>query len=504
MTHIGPDQGPAAGEHLYMLRLGAEVTTKSRRTRSHFQQRLAENLRDALNDVDVPTSVESEWSRIFVRSEAVEALSVIQRVFGVSSISPVDAIVPAALDRIVDEGRRLYGERVKGRRFAVRAKRTGSHDFSSMDIQVDLGAALNPGAEVDLDDPDVRVEVEIREDRAFLFSRRMPGAGGLPLGVEGRALALISGGYDSAVAASLMLRRGVELDYVFCNLGGEAYERSVLNVAKVLSDQWSYGSRPSLFAADFGPAVEALRSEVKPTHVQVVLKRLMYRTASLIAHRIGAEALVTGEAIGQVSSQTLKNLRAIDPAASLPVFRPLLGFDKNEVIDRARTLGTAPLSAKVKEYCQLVPDRPVTGATPGAVARQEAKVDPAIVENAAARVQRYDLRALSASDLVEPYLYTSEVPDGAVVVDCRSAEEYRRRHVPGAVHHEGWKLMQEYRKLDKEAVYILYCSRGIQTPHLAERMQREGYEAYSFRGGAPAILAWTEAEARRAPSGVPD
>jgi tRNA uracil 4-sulfurtransferase len=485
-------RSPDTGEHLYMLRLGAELATKSRRTRSHFQQRLLANVEDALTDVEAATSVQAEWSRLYVRSASDEALPVLQRVFGLSSISPVEAVVPAELDRIVEAGRRAYGERVKGRRFAVRARRTGEHSFSSMDIQVQLGAALNPGADVDLDDPDIRIEVEVREDQAFLFHRRYPGAGGLPLGVEGRALALISGGYDSAVAAALMLRRGVELDYVFCNLGGEAYERSVLNVVKVLADRWSYGTRPSLFAVDFGEVAEELTGRVRPAHVQVVLKRLMYRAGSRIAHRIGADALITGEAIGQVSSQTLKNLRAIDPAASLPVFRPVLGFDKDEIIERARALGTATLSAKVKEYCQLVPDRPVTAASPAAVAREEGKVRLVLVEETVDEARRFDVRSLSAAELVEPYLFTTQVPEDAVVVDCRSPEEYAVRHFPGAVHHEGWRLMREYRELDKDPVYVLYCAHGVQTPHLAERMQREGYEAYSFRGGVRRILEATE------------
>ncbi|MEJ2185682.1 MAG: THUMP domain-containing protein, partial [Gemmatimonadota bacterium] len=222
------------------------------------------------------------------------------------------------------------------------------------------GAALLPhSAGVDLDHPDLVVRVEVRDDRAYLFGDRIDGAGGLPLGVEGRALGLISGGYDSAVAAWLLLKRGVNLDYVFCNLGGDAYERAVVQVAKVLADDWSYGSRPRLHVVDFGAPVDELRAKVKQSYWQVVLKRLMYRAASWIGEELGSGAIVTGEAMGQVSSQTLTNLRAIEPASSLPVFRPLLGFDKNEIIERAQHVGTAGLSEQVKEYCAIAPGRPV-------------------------------------------------------------------------------------------------------------------------------------------------
>jgi thiamine biosynthesis protein ThiI len=250
---------------------------------------------------------------------------------------------------------------VHGKRFAVRPP-YGNHPFGSRDVEVQLGAALLPDG-VDLTSPEVTVHIEVRQDQAYLFSERTEGVGGLPVGVEGRALALLSGGYDSAVASWLMLKRGVALDYVFCNLGGDAYERAVLQVAKVMADEWSFGTRPRLHVVDFGKPLDALRAGCRASYWQVVLKRLMYRAAERIALDTGAEALITGEAVGQVSSQTLTNLRAIEAAATLPVLRPLLGFDKGEIIERARAIGTASLSEQVREYCAISPGRPVTAAS---------------------------------------------------------------------------------------------------------------------------------------------
>jgi tRNA uracil 4-sulfurtransferase len=479
--------GADAPSRLFLIRLAAELATKSRRTRSHFQSRLAANVRDALESTGAPFGLEVAWSRFLVRSDSAEALPALARVSGLSSISPVDGVVPAKLDAIVETGTRLYGDRVKGGTFAVRARRTGSHPFSSRDIHMHLGAALNPGATVDLDAPDLRVEVEVREDVAYLFTDRIPGAGGLPLGVEGKALALISGGYDSAVAAALMLKRGVELDYAFCNLAGEAYERAVLQVAKVLADDWSYGTRPRLISVDFTEAADALRRDVKPSHLQVVLKRLMYRVASRIAEDVGAEAIVTGEALGQVSSQTLTNLRAIEAGAALPVFRPLIGFDKNEIIGRARELGTATLSEKVREYCALGTAKPVTGAGSQAVDREESRLDPELLDRALDGARIHDLRALTTRDLIDAYLFTDTVPEGAVVLDCRPEASYRAWHFSGAEHRDEWRMFEEYRKEPKDAVYVLYCARGMKSAVIAERMQREGYEAYSFRDGAEGI-----------------
>lgn len=483
----------AATEHLILVRLAAELAIKSRRTRAHFTRRLIANMGDGLGSLGAPYQIDVAWGRIFVHSGSPTAVPILSRIFGLSSLSPVDRVAPAQLGEIVRAGEELFSEHVEGRVFAVRAHRVGRHDFSSKDIEVHLGAALLAhSAGVDLTEPEVTAYVEVRDEQAYLFVDRIDGAGGLPLGVEGRAVALLSGGYDSAVAAWLMLKRGIELDYVFCNLGGDAYERAVLQVAKVLTDDWSYGSRPRLFVVDFSAPLRELREKVKQSYWQVVLKRLMYRTASRIGHQLHAAAIITGEAVGQVSSQTLPNLRAIEPAADLPVFRPLLGFDKEEIIARARQIGTAALSEQVKEYCAIAPGRPATAATTKRVSQQESLLDPAVLGSAVAERRELDLRALSSADLVAPYLFISEIPPDALVFDCRTAAQYRAWHLKGATHRDEWDLLRDFRRLDKDRIYVLYCTHGIQTAYLAEKMQRAGYEAYSFKGGVRGVMRYAQ------------
>jgi len=250
--------------HLYLVRVAPEVTTKARGTRRRFQQQLVTNLRDALASAGIGAKVDARWSRLFVEADAPAALRQIASTFGVSSVSEVEGRVPAELDRIVEVGTALYADRVRGRRYAVQARRDGKYPFTSQDVRVELGRALNPEATVDLDHPDVTVSVEVRDGEGFLFSERTPGPGGLPLGVEGTAVCLISGGFDSAVAAWLMLKRGVALEYVFCNLGGEAYERAVVSVAKIVADAWSYGHRPRMHVVDFTGVVDALKAGAQP------------------------------------------------------------------------------------------------------------------------------------------------------------------------------------------------------------------------------------------------
>ena len=476
------------GTHTVLIRLAGEISIKARATRTSFIRRLRKNLEDAVSSTGGTARLEAGWDRLYVRDATDEDIAVLARVFGISSFSPVEVETAATLTSIVDAGEAVFAERLGGKTFAVRARRAGQHPFSSRDLQVDLGSRLLPhSAGVDLDDPDVTVAVEVRNDRAYLFGERVPGPGGLPLGSEGRALSLISGGYDSAVSSWLMLKRGIGLDYVFCNLGGDAYERSVVQVAKVLADEWSWGQRPRLHVVDFGAALDELRSKARESYWQVVLKRLMYRAANLVARERKAEAIVTGEAVGQVSSQTLTNLRAIEPASDLPVFRPLLGFDKEEIIARAQAIGTAGLSEQVKEYCAIAPGRPVTAAAVESVDREESRLDLSVIEAAVAERKVLDLRSLTPTDLVAPYLFTEEVPDDAVVLDCRPEAHYRAWHLPGSEHRDEWELLQRYGRLPKEPRYVVVCAHGIQSAHIAETMQRSGYEAYSFRGGAAAL-----------------
>ncbi|HZD04947.1 MAG TPA: THUMP domain-containing protein, partial [Longimicrobiales bacterium] len=255
----------------FMVRLAPEVTTKSRRTRRRFQRRLVANIEDALASGGFEHRVENRWNRIHVQASDREAVERVATVFGVSSLSPVEARVAAELDTIVETGAELYRERVEGKRYAVECRRHGTHPFTSRDVKVELGAALNPGATVDLDDPEITVEVEVRGEVAYLFHERVSGLGGLPLGVQGTAVCLLSGGFDSAAAAWLMLKRGIRLEYVFCNLAGAAYERSVAMVARILAEEWSHGDRPVLHVLDFTDTVEALRQSVTPRYWQVVL-----------------------------------------------------------------------------------------------------------------------------------------------------------------------------------------------------------------------------------------
>ena len=473
-----------------LLRFSGDLSTKSRATWRRMSERLVRNVQDALASEGVAGEVRRTRNRVYVEA-GPEAAPVLARVFGIQSLSPLERRTPETLDAIVAEGEALFRERVTGRRFAVRARRVGGKPEGALrgsDVERALGAALLPhAARVDLGDPEVVARVELCEGEAYLFGESRPAPGGLPLGVEGRAVALVSGGFDSAVAAWQMMKRGVALDHVFCNLGGASHELGTLRVMKEVADHWSYGDRPVFHGVDFAALLDEIREKTEQKYWQILLKRWMLRAAEAIAAERRCAAIVTGEAIGQVSSQTLTNLGVISEAVRLPILRPLVTCNKDEILAVARSIGTYDLSKVVGEYCAIVPRRPATHAALGVVLREDAKIDPSLLESALAERRILDLRDLSLDGLALPELETAEIPPGATVIDLRPKGAFAEWHWPDALRLDFAEALRVVPSLDPTREYVLYCEFGLMSAHLAELMQREGLRARHVRGGLRAV-----------------
>lgn len=484
-----------------LVRFSGDISTKARGTRKRFVQRLKENLEDALRGAGHDARVERTWSRLVVETEDASAIQLCTRIFGVQSVSPVERRSWTDLDSVLTQAHAVFAERVDGRSFAVRARRSGreidSIPFRSSEIERELGSLLLAHArKVDLGNPEVTAALEVHRKHVDLFTERVPGPGGLPLGVGGRALSLVSGGFDSAVASWQMLKRGLALDYLFFNLGGLAHEVGVLRVMKVIADRWSYGDRPRFIAVDLRPAIEAMRQTVTPRFWQVVLKRLMMRAADTVADRYHHTALVTGEAVGQVSSQTLQNLAVITAGCRHLVLRPLVGFNKDEIVDCARRIGTFDLSAAVGEYCAILPRHPATAARRSVIESEESKLDPELLDRAVSASLELDLRSLEVGTIGATELETEIVPDGATVIDLRSRPAYDTWHYPGALFLDYGQALKAWTSFKRDTPFVLYCEVGLKSAHLAEMMQAEGFEAWHVRGGVRQIRALAEATAK--------
>ncbi len=481
----------------YLLRFSGEIGTKARRTRVRFSERLADSIEEALATAGLEFRLDRQWSRFFVTCDSAEAFPILRRIFGLQTVSPTVVRPWKELDDIVAHATEFFTPAVTDRRFAVRARRTTGQPrlpFDSPAIERAVGAALfEASSGVDLGNPEATAGVEVHTDRVYLYTEKLPGAGGLPMGVEGRALALLSGGFDSAVAAWEAWKRGVGLDFVFFNLGGREHERGVLEVARELAGNWAYGDRPYLHSIDLRPQVEALEAAVKPRYWQLALKALMYRTADALADELRLPALVTGEAIGQVASPTLPNLVLLGGVIERPVLRPLLTWNKEDIVAAARAIGTYETSATVPEFCALAARHAMTKGSPKAFAASVATLDGAAIAHAVAERKVTEPRLPQASPTVAGALEVGEIPPGSTVVDLRRVADYKAWHWPGALNLEYFKALRAFRSFDASKRYVLYCEVGLKSSHLAELMQAEGMNAQHVPAGVPALRRAAEA-----------
>lgn len=350
-------------EDVLHITLSGDVYLKSRQTQKGLIRKVRANLARALVDTGYRGEPERIGTHRFVvrpnpdQLEAVRAAA--GTVFGISSVDTVNAV---PFTRIDDLARSVAGRstaRVGTKTFAARVKRRGSHDWNSMDLARLIGSHIvETGGRVDLTNPEVIVSVNVLDDLAYLVVDHTVGAGGLPLGTQDRVLCLISGGFDSVIAAWMLMSRGCPVDFVHFTLNC-AQSDHALAVAREMWTKWGHGTDPTVHLVEFQPVKDALYEHVDSRMRQVTLKVMMARAASKIAEDSEITALVTGDAMGQVSSQTLPHLIAVSQASRTPILRPLVGLPKETIIDLARRVGTAELSARAQEVCDLSEGRPV-------------------------------------------------------------------------------------------------------------------------------------------------
>jgi thiamine biosynthesis protein ThiI len=341
-----------------------ELALKSERVRRRFERCLIKNMKLALKGID--HKITSERGRIFVTTGKVDpAVKRLIHVPGIVSVSPavkVSSKMGSITSAAVKAAKKTLAPK---KTFAIRTRRVGEHKFSSQDVNVAIGSAVLkavPGASVDLSAPNQEISIEIRDKNAYVFTDTLTGVGGLPVGSQGNVVALLSGGIDSPVAAYLMMKRGCIVSLLYFDnrpyTDDKTRERAIA-VGKKLAD---FGPNTELRIVQFGRVLRAFIAKSPPKLTCVLCKRTMLKIGEKIANQVKAEALVTGESLGQVASQTLTNLRAIDEAVELPVMRPLIGMDKVEIERIARQIGTFEISTRQVGSCSAVPRYPETYA----------------------------------------------------------------------------------------------------------------------------------------------
>lgn len=358
--------------HVVLVGYG-EVGTKSSSVRAKMEARLRTNLQAVLDDRGLDGQVERKWSRLLVHdvSDPTAVAAACAEVPGVVWARPTIACAPD-LDEIVFVCRELTADHSTDSAFAIDADRIGEHDdeFSGSDIEREAGSAVieETSAPVDLDNPERTYRIECREARAYVSTERFDGPGGLPLGTQGKAVALISGGIDSPVATWEMMRRGCEVVPVYIDLGdfgGADHRARALETVRTLARRApNFDMRVNVVPA--GEAIEHLMDTIEATRM-LSLRRMMFAMGAEVAADEGAHSVVTGEAMGQKSSQTGDNLAVTAAAIDYPVHRPLLTWDKTEIVAAARELGTYTDSTLPVGCERVAPAYPETNASLAAV-----------------------------------------------------------------------------------------------------------------------------------------
>lgn len=388
--------------HTFLLKYG-EIGLKGK-NRYLFEDALVRQIRFALKDVDGNFQVHKSQARIYVDCEGEydyeDTVEHLQRVFGLVGICPVVRMEDQGFEQLkkdvvayMDE---MYPD--KNLTFKVEARRAKkSYPKTSMEINCDLGEAILdafPETKVDVHKPDVLLNVEVRQE-IYVYSQIIPGAGGMPVGTAGKAMLLLSGGIDSPVAGYMIAKRGVKIEAVYFHAPPYTSERAkqkVVDLAKLVA---KYSGPIKLHVVNFTDIQLYIYDQCPHDELTIIMRRYMMRIAEHFAKKDNCLGLITGESIGQVASQTLQSLAATNEVCTLPVYRPVIGFDKQEIVERSWEIGTYDTSVLPYEDCCtiFVAKHPVTKPNLNVIRKSEEKL--------AEKIDELMEAALSTAEVIE-------------------------------------------------------------------------------------------------------
>ncbi len=368
----------------------AEIGVKGK-NRYVFEDALMKQMSFALRGVEGSFRIVREQGRIYVLTEGEfdyeEALEALQRVFGIASICPVVIVEDEGFEKLADDIVNyvdvVYPD--KNKTFKVHVRRAKkAYPGTSMELNADLGGRiLNafPQMRVDVHNPEILLTIEIRE-KIYIYSKSIPGPGGMPIGTNGKAMLLLSGGIDSPVAGYMIAKRGVKIDAVYFHAPPYTSERAkqkVVDLAKLVA---RYSGPITLHVVNFTDIQLYIYDQCPHDELTIIMRRYMMKIAERIARENDCLGLITGESIGQVASQTVHSLAATNEVCTMPVFRPVIGFDKQEIVDISQKIHTYETSIQPFEDCCtiFVAKHPVTKPKIEAIKKSERNLEEKIDE----------------------------------------------------------------------------------------------------------------------------
>ena len=472
----------------FIIRLFPEISIKSKPVRNRLIRQVRQNLVNVCKHHGISVNAYAQWDKVVaIFDETItkdRAITELSRIPGIHSFMEVNEYPFTTLDSLFDEIKDVVGPSIENKTFAVRVKRKGQHEFNSQMAERVIGGKFKasfPNKGVCLDNPEVLIHIEIENQTAYLSGEKHLGIGGYPVGSQGEVFSLISGGFDSGVSTYDVLHRGCRVNYLFFNMGGNAHEIGVKQESYFLWDRFASSHRVRFVTIPFEPIVGQILERTHHGVRGVILKRMMMRVGSLVAKKFDAEALVTGESLGQVSSQTLRNLTHIDNVCDVLLLRPLVTADKQDIIDKSREIGTIGFAESMPEYCGVISDHPNVCPSASFVEEEEAKMDSDLVQKAFESMKVVDINDIpkDTTKLKTEVETVSELLSNEVVLDVRAPDDVEKAPLTVEGHEvitmPFYKTASDFHTLDQIKTYALYCDQGVMSLMQAKQLKEKGY-----------------------------
>jgi thiamine biosynthesis protein ThiI len=369
------------------------------------------------------------------------------------------------LDEIKVKVNEICASEIQGKTFVIRAKRTGTQDFKSTQIEQTVGGymlAMNDTKGVSLKNPEVTINIELEHHQLNIITYKHLGMSGFPIGTQGSVLSLMSGGFDSTVASYLTMKRGIKTHFIFFNLGGIAHEIGVKQVAYYLWNKFGSSHRVSFISVPFDDVVTEIFKSVSEPYMGVMLKRLMLKASEKVADSMGIDALVTGESVAQVSSQTLRNLALIDQVTNKLVLRPLAMMSKPDIIDIAYKIGTRRFAEAMPEYCGVISKNPVTHGSYERMEKEAKYFDYSILDEAVKKSVFVNVDEIDqdVNQIGQMEIVNDLSGADYTVIDIRQTPDCIKTSVE-TIKIPFYNLKNEFKKLPQDKTYLFYCDKGI-------------------------------------------
>lgn len=475
----------------FIIKVSPEIIVKSKPVRKRAIRLLTKNIKIFLKDYEDDVKINDLWDRIdininsnfdeYKKKEIINILSFIPGIYNFYEVIEKDF---QNLDSLFSDIKESFLSSIEWKTFVVRVNRTWRHIFNSMEAERKIGGLFLQNAnstKVNLKNPDITIQIDIKQDKYFVIQNKFVWIGGYPVGFQEKVLSLISWWFDSGVSTYLTMKRWCEVDFLFFNLGWIAHELGVKQVASYLNKKFSKNYKARFITINFEKIIKTIITKVNHKYRGIILKRLMLKCACVVWQKYHF-ALVKGDSLWQVSSQTLINISVINKASSMLVLRPLTTYDKQEIIDISKKIWTYNFACNMPEYCGVISDKPATKSEEEAIIKEELNIVEEEVLEAINTRKVEKIQEVLSEDLweIEKWLEVSYLPSKEeIIIDIRDIEKIEKDPLnviwSTILNIPFFDINHKFENLDQSKTYLFYCERWVLSKLHALYLKEKGF-----------------------------